>query len=601
MYGIDDLSRYATGMARNTGVAVRVHQGPPSTDGSTVWLDGGGILSRADFHAACGTANHEIAHVWFKDNTTTKGWAASMCAAAGVGAEYEGHAHSVVNVVLDIAGETRMEAFLPGTRDGFYASNARAMARIWAKLPKNNKGAAFWIDRGDRANNALTVGILSTRIPATKVNHPNPRARHMEAGIKRYLEWGVKQDGLYGVLGLLKKAKDKTRPALKPGRIHNPARTARNWADLHTLCVDLFKILLPFFPPPQPGQGQGQGEGEGDGLGQADPVLDDGNGPGQGPGQIGSDSGHAPNMMDDARRECAQEVASQEHQDDLASQGDCAGDQADAAAGTGPVHKPGTVGSPVDQADAKDRVEAESAKAIGRGPGCNSAEHFTDHNFYVRVKAGIDAHAAELMETDDAMRRVGRSDNGDRLNGRWTSLYTDGQVWRKNERTRNIEAAVALCVDVSGSMNGCIGKASATCKAFADLCDDLGVEVAAWRFDDRAYRVRIAELGKMIANGGGTSGAPVARAATDWLLTKPEARKLCIIITDGGIGDTASVTAIMRAGAQRGVDYLLIGVEMTRYTLERYWAKGTRAAIIDMRNPGGLGVQLAAEAAKLMN
>ena len=109
------------------------------------------------------------------------------------------------------------------------------------------------------------------------------------------------------------------------------------------------------------------------------------------------------------------------------------------------------------------------------------------------------------------------------------------------------EVSVAVVLDVSGSMDSCMGDALSELQAALRACDGARVTVVA--ADDGVTGVKtvedVRELGK-IRHGGGTMLAP----AVGWLASSLDPKpSMVIIITDGGLGDWGDMEKEIRHGA----------------------------------------------------
>lgn len=109
------------------------------------------------------------------------------------------------------------------------------------------------------------------------------------------------------------------------------------------------------------------------------------------------------------------------------------------------------------------------------------------------------------------------------------------------------EVSVAVVLDVSSSMDSCMGDALSELQAALRACDGARVTVVA--ADDGVTGVRtvadVRELGK-IRHGGGTMLAP----AVGWLASSLDPKpSMVIIITDGGLGDWGDMEKEIRHGA----------------------------------------------------
>jgi hypothetical protein len=258
MIGRREVLSYARGVAQMTGVDIHLHDGPPRTDGKRVWLDGSPCESERHFEGRCGTGNHEIAHVFFETPQNMKGWAQKV--AKKHDAEWATFAaFECLNVVMDIADETRMERVFPQMARAFRTQNLLAMAAI--RDLKGDKVPPPW-------RRALLSGIVVAR--ARKFTredewvagfHPDTLLDHFKNP--------TGADGFAEVLVLTKRCVQSEKPI----PVENKLRSRAMLTTLKKRAERLFEIVLPHIKKEQgPGPGQGPGGKPGDKPGDSDPM-----------------------------------------------------------------------------------------------------------------------------------------------------------------------------------------------------------------------------------------------------------------------------------------------------------------------------------------
>ena len=108
-FGISAIKTFAFALADVTSNQVQVHVGPCSarTDGRTIFLPEIGIWDECGFRNLCADACHEMAHVWFQSNAFQQD-ILSGCLPA-----QRDLMGLTINVILDVADETRFEWAMP--------------------------------------------------------------------------------------------------------------------------------------------------------------------------------------------------------------------------------------------------------------------------------------------------------------------------------------------------------------------------------------------------------------------------------------------------------------------------------------------------------
>jgi len=205
------LEGFGAVVAAELGVSVSFATGQPATDGKTVYLPPiKSALTQSEFDSICGTAIHEVAHVYYQTVPFHQRFSAvsRLHAAAS-------------NFIMDVADETRIEERLPKAAKLIRLGNVEADERFAQTVGKMNAvdailGAAFAMAR---------LGQCKTYKAVWK-KHPHWR----EMG-KAYL--------------ILRSV------AHRRGASAGPKRSKAQWDRYAKAIDDLVKLLAPFGQPDQ--------------------------------------------------------------------------------------------------------------------------------------------------------------------------------------------------------------------------------------------------------------------------------------------------------------------------------------------------------------
>lgn len=148
-------------------------------------------------------------------------------------------------------------------------------------------------------------------------------------------------------------------------------------------------------------------------------------------------------------------------------------------------------------------------------------------------------------------------------------LGSSDRLFKRRTETEGIDSAVVILLDVSGSMRRTrLKPAVECCIALLDSLDRAQVATALMSFGNSASMVKqwgdsktkaIAALSKADA-WGGTNDYFAVRYAHKLLANRPEARKVCIVLSDG-MGDVASTAKQVQAGEALGITTIGIGIQ----------------------------------------
>lgn len=155
------------------------------------------------------------------------------------------------------------------------------------------------------------------------------------------------------------------------------------------------------------------------------------------------------------------------------------------------------------------------------------------------------------------------------------------KLFQRRHETDGIDSAVAICLDVSGSMfdegamnkdYGCsdrIVQAVLATRALLETLQKSQVATCVLTFGSSTavikpwgeHHVKVAPKLNSLRDGGGTNDYFAVRYAHKLLLGRPEERKIAIVITDGQ-GRPNYVREQCKAGARLGVTTIGIGIQL---------------------------------------
>ena len=288
---------------------------------------------------------------------------------------------------------------------------------------------------------------------------------------------------------------------------------------------------------PQPGEGEGKGEGKGEGEGEGEP----------GEGQEGTQTG--------------------------------AGD-AEKGEGT-PTPPPGPARAPTGAEEfrpVEPAVKADDKGAGGTGGSYCEADtlerpgaHLTSEGEVVSIKvpAALRYNLKRLFDnsalTEFGLRRKAGSFDVNSL----SRLGVSDKLFKRRSEVDGIDSAVVILLDVSGSMRRTrMRPAVECCAALLDSLDRAQVATCLLSFGSGTSVVKgwsdskakaIAALSKVNAFGG-TNDHFAVRYAHKLLSQRSEARKVCIVLSDG-CGQITETAAQVREGEAMGITTVGIGIQ----------------------------------------
>lgn len=183
----------------------------------------------------------------------------------------------------------------------------------------------------------------------------------------------------------------------------------------------------------------------------------------------------------------------------------------------------------------------------------------------------------ESSATDDleSHRLSGSLDTRRLAASAWT-----GRVFARRTEEAGIDAAVAVLVDLSGSMSGERAMVAVpAAMALLEVAESaqaqtlgavFGDEVAVFKQWAEPVR-RVAPLARRLSIAGGTNDAFSIRWVHDQLLRHPAPRKILVVLTDG-VGDREQARDQIRAGERLGIRTIGIGIQ---FDIEQVYGVGS--------------------------
>lgn len=166
-------------------------------------------------------------------------------------------------------------------------------------------------------------------------------------------------------------------------------------------------------------------------------------------------------------------------------------------------------------------------------------------------------------------------------NGRLVRMATgDPRIFRKKTETKEVNTAVAVLLDLSGSMNGRYEVANAAAFALHTTLFGLkGVSICSMEFSgkDKEPDVNVlVDFGKKPKSDNfnhhpfdGTPTDTAIWAGRVMLLQRPEPRKIMLILTDGCPDDSNETKAATKRTMRDGIEIAAIGIMAN--SVKNYW------------------------------
>lgn len=297
---------------------------------------------------------------------------------------------------------------------------------------------------------------------------------------------------------------------------------------------------LPKQQPEKPGKGQPEGQPQGQEQGKGE-----GEGEGQEQGQQGG-----------------QEAA-----------GDANGDEGTPTPQPGPAVAPTgseafrpvepTVESP-DGSDGLSGTYNESATLVDKTHHMGGAFNLDS----IRVAAALRYNLKRLFDnsarTEFGLRRATGSVDVNSL----ARVGVTDRVFKRRSEIEGVDSAVVILLDVSGSMRRRMQPAVECCAALLDSLDRAQVATCVLAFNHYTSAIKafgdrksvgIANLSK-VSSMGGTNDFFAVRYAHKLLGQRREARKVCLVLSDGA-GNVLSTRRQVEAGVALGITTIGVGIQ----------------------------------------
>jgi cobalamin biosynthesis protein CobT len=517
---ISALPIVARGIASKYGVQVRIGGDRAYTDGNVIQLPAMPVAAEeatsldafAKFEAlAWGYLAHESAHIKCTD----------MQAWKTISSEAE---HAIANAIEDIFIEREIGEQFPGAR------------RDLATLVK-------FLDVDGHFNVPSATDTPLRQLSA----HVLYRARSEVLG-QALFEDKLDQTGAL----IAETFGDGVRIKIDAliGQVRNVASTEDSIGLARQILTALEEEDPPESQDPQDQRDQG-GQGDGESSG-SDTSAEGGD-------QTGNTSASTPSQPQTAQQKANAQAARQGSKDEAAADiGAAAAEAMDSAA---------------EQAE-KDGCPIAGALPEPGGAGTGS---------YKNVPGAIDLQATQAatarIRSDLAGRldaicqgTVDRSQRGGKLDTKrlHTALLPQSRLFKRTTEERNVDTAVQLLLDRSGSMDGPrieVARAAMLSAALAiESIDGCSVAAAAFPFVHRILRFGERAARNAVRFGinadGGTPLTEALWAVGEDLHNRPESRKLLVVMTDGQPNNQTSAKATIRALRSIGIEVIGIGIQI---------------------------------------
>lgn len=234
-YGQKACEGFAYQAAHALGVSAAFAVGPPSTDGTTVYLQkvpSGKGFAEPEFRRWCATVWHELAHVKFQTATRHRSFASANKARFP-----NGLAAFAYNVVADLADEARLPAQLVVTGRSGAARGAAMLLRERGDWATDMQWRSGMMSPGSQRGAAAGMAALCANLVFAK-GSPGHRAI-----FNAWYHWRRHVPSLPQIVKAARPARRAPTKAWK-GR----GRTSADWKRLERMAVSLAELLLPIWP-----------------------------------------------------------------------------------------------------------------------------------------------------------------------------------------------------------------------------------------------------------------------------------------------------------------------------------------------------------------
>ncbi len=479
-FGSSAIKTFAFVLAEVTGNQVQVQVGPSSarTDGQTIFLPDIGIWDESGFRNLCADACHEMAHVWFQSN------AFQQSILADCPPEQRELMSQTINVILDVADETRFEKAMPRAEVLFEVSNRAALEKAiecQAMPQRPPQHASPW--------QLLAAGIWLVR------SKPNSEERKVLRG------WRTRVSGMREVISFLKRARDR-----RCAGDFQPQRTPSQWQHLRRLVDGLYLIVAKHAAIAHHSQPKHE-----------EPLSDP--------------QGHWRRTVVTAASDQAQRDA-QEGQTETTT--DWSHGLEDSSEATSETYSEAT-----SETFSRTYADIIAAHLLIADLLAKRPVGF-DQSVYDHVLSPFRQTARRL--TSSAIIEVETGLKSGRLS-RPSRAFVDGRCFRRTTMGSTPSAAVAVAIDHSYSMLANLSSFLPVGLALINSISAIpGVEVGTWRFGTKAERLIQAEDLRTSRLLGGTATHLVLAAAREWLNSRPQELRIIVLFTDGEPDDVQAAS-----------------------------------------------------------
>lgn len=595
-FDIRGMAAFTKALGEMHNVRVTVRRGPPQTDGKTVFIPPMMCLTTDDADAACGICAHEVVHAEYGTPQAMEDFINRI--RPGVGDYYKWLRKSAYNVVCDVVDEE-----VASTEDFF------------GRLGTLFDATRHYCIRAALADNRLAPGggrridqLLVAALWRTYSVH----------------EWGDIRNQL-APTGREEAFLDEVSNALIHAR--HEVRDGVEYRGLtFTVASGLYSILRRHFPPPPkpdpPPPAPAEEPGGGD---KSDPRPADSPGDSDQQQESDENQGGDKPQEGDGKGDDEQSKDGEDQPGDQGSKGDSkdqepqnaseptpgADDPSVSLANTRPPA--GGAGSPtlLDElrrgvceafdpqkqdrpADARpktlDEIDDFMLDTVRGRPlsatGCTNRGHFDD-KLYHTLAPHFRRIVARLLEDDRADGLESGYSSGCKIVN-IPRIFADGKVFAR--RCAEAErAAVAVCIDISGSMGdkryshgSRLSEVAAIAKAFVEGMS-YGTDFRVIVYSDNVYVIDTSQLKDLLPLGNTSTGAAMSDAL-DWLESQLPDRKILVVLTDGRAGDPGLVEDSCRRANKLRIPVLVFEVSNTDWIAESM----PGAIVVPASTPGAI-------------
>lgn len=526
-FGQSAIKTFATMLSglTNNAVRIEVRGRQAHTDGTTVVLPAEGVWPEHSFRDLCGVAVHEVGHVWFGSN------AFQQRVLAPVPDDRKLRVAMAINVVLDVADETRFECLMPAAEELLRGANESALREAQAagqvmSPPPAEVPMPLW----------LAAGIWLVR--------SKPRSVVRRA----FRSWQTRVPGLKDVVKLLNRVVERPNSCSA-----SPVRDDRGWQRLERAVADLVGQMEKWYPPntnSSTAPAQPQPDDHRRWWGRLATTTDE-------PGAV---STPAPTQADWRTILVAQPPAEPESAPPLEPPAGPLGsaEMLDAEDDLDDLDDDGDD----DDWDDWDLDVLKQMQDQFDAMWEEFAEAFTfDHACCQRLVPEF-RQATRMLAAAPTVDWESKQRCGNRL-AEPHRAYLDGRCFRRRITVEGTDTAVALLFDHSASMSVCLHQVLPVGVALATALEAMpGVKLAIYRFGSEVERLsnpRDLQTPKLL---GTTATDEALAAARSWLKGLTVEQRVVVLLTDGDPDDPRKTAAELQQLQRMDVQLLAGAIGM---------------------------------------